>query len=138
MRKITLADYFAGYKDHKAITPEIRARAGILIMHVNEFLAELCSEGQCDLDINPITGSLISGVKNGGWRPPDCTEGAWNSSHKEGSGIDIFDLDGDLDNACTDVLLAKHGLYREHPAQTKSWMHLTTRPVKSGRRTFFA
>jgi hypothetical protein len=138
MKPITLADYFAGYKDHKAITPEIRSRAAMLLTHVNAFLLELYEDGQCDYDINPITSSMISGVKNGGWRPPECTEGAPNSSHKQGQGIDIFDSDGDLDNACTDTLLAKHGLYREHPAQTVRWLHLTTRAPRSGRRTFYA
>ena len=138
MRMLNLADYFAGYKDHKGITGEHRARAGILIERVNSFLIELCAEEGCDLDINPITGSLVSGIRNGGWRPIECTEGAANSSHKEGMGIDIYDLDGDLDNACTDDLLAKHGLYREHPGQTRTWMHLTTRAPRSGRRTFYA
>jgi hypothetical protein len=138
MKPITLADYFAGYKDHKGITPEIRSRAAMLLTHVNAFLLELCEDGQCDYDINPITASMISGVKNGGWRPQECPEGAPKSSHKQGQGIDIYDADGDLDNACTDVLLAKHGLYREHPAQTRTWMHLTTRAPRSGRRTFYA
>jgi len=138
MRAITLAEYFAGHKDHAAITPEIRSRAAMLLQHVNAFLLELCDDGQCDHDINPITGSMISGIRNGGWRPPECPEGAPKSSHKTGQGIDIYDADGDLDNACNDTLLAKHGLYREHPSQTRSWLHLTTRAPRSGRRTFYA
>jgi hypothetical protein len=138
MKQITLHDYFAGYPNHKDITPEVIARATMLLKHVNEFLTELCESNNCDLDINPVTGTLISGTKNGGFRPRDCTDGAWGSSHKDGSGVDVFDSDGDLDSSCTDALLAKHGLYREHPSQTRSWMHLTTRAPRSGRRTFYA
>ena len=138
MSRITLSDYFAGYAGHPAITAEHRASAEMLLVQVSALLADLIVGGDADLDINPQTGSLISGHKNGGWRPPECPEGAPNSSHKQGKGIDIYDADGDLDAACHDDLLARHGLYREHPAQTRGWLHLTNRAPRSGRRTFYA
>lgn len=138
MQLLTVDEYFAGYKGSLAITATHRANAVVLVNRTNHFLRELLSFGDCDLDINPKTKSIISGWKNGGWRPKDCPEGAEKSSHKEGKGIDIYDPDGDLDSACTDDLLAKHGLYREHPSQTKGWMHLTTRAPRSGKRTFYA
>jgi hypothetical protein len=104
---------------------------------VNALLKELAAIGAADVDINPKTGSSISGTKNGGWRPKECAEGAEKSSHKEGRGVDVFDPDGDIDMALTDARLAKHGLYREHPAQTPTWTHLTDRAPRSGKRTFY-
>jgi hypothetical protein len=138
MSRITLSDYFAAYAGHPGITAEHRASAEMLLVQVNALLVEIVAGGRADLDRNPKTGTLISGEKNGGWRPKNCTEGTENSSHKEGKGVDIYDADGDLDAACNDDLLARHGLYREHPAQTRGWLHLTNRAPRSGRRTFYA
>lgn len=135
---ITLADYFAGYPGHAGITTEHRANAEQLLVKVNAVLTEIVAIGAAKLDINPKTGSLISGSRNGGWRPRECQEGAEKSSHKEGRGVDVFDPDGDIDMALTDARLAKHGLYREHPSQTRFWCHLTDRAPRSGKRTFYA
>ncbi|MBP8282586.1 MAG: hypothetical protein KAX46_01510 [Chromatiaceae bacterium] len=135
---ITLSDYFATYAGHGGITAEHRANAEVLLVKVNGLLTELVAIGAAKLDINPKTGSLISGSKNGGWRPRDCPEGADNSSHKEARGVDVYDADGDIDKALTDARLAKHGLYREHPSQTRFWCHLTDRAPRSGKRTFYA
>lgn len=137
-RRITLADYFAGWAGHAQISTEHRANAEVLLVKVNALLLELATLYACTLDLNPKTGSLISGTRNGGWRPQDCPEGAPNSSHKQGRGVDIYDADGDLDATINDALLKKHGLYREHPAQTKSWLHLSDRAPPSGKRTFYA
>jgi hypothetical protein len=137
-RRITLADYFAGWVGHPAISGEHRANAEILLVRINALLLDLVNHPTCDLEINPKTGSLISGTRNGGWRPPDCPEGAPNSSHKQGRGVDIYDADGDLDNTLNDALLEKYDLYREHPAQTHTWLHLTDRSPPSGKRTFYA
>jgi len=138
MSRITLADYFAGYVGHPGISADHRASAEMLLVQVNKLLASLVESGAADLDINPITGTLIAGEKNGGWRPAVCLTGSAHSSHKEGRGVDIYDADGDLDNAITDPLLERFGLYREHPAQTRGWLHLTNRAPRSGRRTFYA
>jgi hypothetical protein len=135
---ITLSDYFAGYAGHPGITSEHRANAEQLLVKVNALLTELRQIGATTLALNPKTGALISGTKNGGWRPKDCPEGAERSSHKEARGVDVYDHDGGIDNALTDARLAKHGLFREHPSQTRYWCHLTDRAPGSGKRTFYA
>lgn len=136
--RITVADYIRPYMGHRGITPEHIENAKDLLVRVDALLTELVEAGTVDLEVNQATGSLVSGWKNGGWRPQECPEGAPNSSHKNGQGVDVYDPDGDIDSAINDELLAKHGLYREHPAQTRRWCHLTTRPPRSGRRTFYA
>ena len=50
--------------------------------------------------------------------------------------VDIFDPKNEIDGAITDQLLIAHELYREHPAATKGWCHLTTRAPHSGNRSF--
>lgn len=76
-----------------------------------------------------------------GYRPPVYNAGvpnaAPNSKHMTGNAIDLADNDGKLDDWLTDELLAEFGLYREHPAATKSWCHLQDLPPKSGKRTFY-
>lgn len=88
----------------------------------------------------PNTGTQISGSKSGsgdgGFRLPTATTGAQLSSHKEAKGVDVYDPDNWLDDHITDELLEECDLYREAPESTQSWCHLSTRPPKSGRRTF--
>lgn len=137
-KSITLAQYFGTYAGHKDITDDIWAHAEALLARVNPLLQRARADGVL-LEINSATGSLISGSGNGGYRPRRCPVGAQNSSHKEGCGIDIHDpYDGDLENWVTDEILEEFGLYREHPSQTKGWVHLTTRAPGSKRRTFYA
>ncbi len=136
--RISLADYFAGWPGHPDITAEHRANAEAMLILVNALLLELSTSYRVIMHINPTTGSLVSGQLNGGWRPHDCPEGAPHSSHKKGRGVDVYDPDGNIDATITDDLLKKHGLYREHPAQTKHWCHLTDRAPGSGKRTFYA
>jgi hypothetical protein len=76
-----------------------------------------------------------------GYRPPAFNAGvpnaAPNSKHMTGHAIDIADNDGALDDWLTDEILEQYGLYREHPAATKSWCHLQDQPPRSGNRTFY-
>lgn len=97
----------------------------------------------------PNTGTEISGSAHGsgdgGFRLTNATTGARKSSHMEGSAIDDYDpgdafdhwLDQFEDGAGGNSKLEQHGLYREHPSATSSWVHLTTRPPNSGKRTFY-
>jgi hypothetical protein len=132
---ITVQQYFMAYDGHKDITPAIYDNAQELLVKVNSLLEECIVNGWSPTE-NPATGSLISGQKNGGWRPPECPIGAPNSSHKQGRGVDVADADNTLDAVITDGMLEFHGLYREHPDDTVNWCHLTDRAPKSGRRTF--
>jgi len=139
---ITTYDYFKAYPEHPEITGEIHENALELLRKVNALLEECIGLGWKP-HVNPVTGTLISGDRNGGWRPQACTIGAPSSSHKQGRGVDIFDHLNELDAMLTDALLEAHGLYREHPDATVNkmgphgWVHLTDRKTKSGRRTFY-
>ena len=133
---ISLDDYLGKWMFHEDATPERKDNAAILLYRVNPLLDAAVADGVVLLD-NPITKSQVSGATYGGFRPQSCPQGAPNSSHKEGMGVDIFDPYGDLDNWITDEILERFALYREAPSATDSWCHLTTRPPRSKRRTFF-
>lgn len=139
MNRISQADYFAAYAGHQAITALHRADAEVLLGAVNALLGLAVESGLVDLDINPPTGCLVAGEKNGGWRPPECPLGAPRSAHKLAQAVDIYDPDGDLDNWCMQNHhhLVHAGLYLEHPSATRGWCHLTTRAPKSGQRVFY-
>ena len=132
---ITQDQYFSG-KPH---TPEHDAAATELLTRVNLLLgdAEAASIAQ---SICPNTGTQISGSKggsgDGGFRLTTATTGAPGSSHKEARAVDVYDPKGHLDDWLTDAKLETYGLYREAPSATLGWCHLSTRPPRSGKRTF--
>lgn len=132
---ITTDQYFAG-KPH---SPEQDALAQHMLESVNELLDEAEAAG-IPRQICPNTGSEISGSKggsgDGGFRLPGATTGAATSSHKEARAVDVYDAGDHLDSWLTDEKLETYGLYRESPRATPTWCHLTTRPPRSGRRTF--
>ena len=132
---ITSTDYFGPWLDHPDATHERKSAAVALIEKVNRCLADAEAHG-VELEMNPHTATLISGVTYGGFRPQSCDQGAPHSSHKEGRGVDIYDRNGQLDRFLTDARLASYGLYRESPAATLGWTHLTDRSPSSGARTF--
>ena len=133
---ITLKQYF-GDKPH---TPEQEENAIDLLWRVNGLLKEAADNGAYNYPIDVDTGTQISGSRNGtgdgGFRLPNAATGAALSSHKEAKGLDVFDPVGLLDSWITDEVLAKYGLYREHPHHTVGWSHLTTRKPASGARSF--
>ena len=133
---ITLQQYFGG-KEH---TPDQEQCAIYLLNHVNALLDAAHEAGAYDYEIDPDTGTQISGSKggsgDGGFRLPASTTGSPTSSHKEAKGVDVYDPQGRLDAWITRKILIKYNLYREHPDKTLGWMHLTTRCPGSGCRTF--
>lgn len=133
---ITLDDYFGKWLFCDDATAECKDNAALLLYRVNQLLDTAVADGVTLLS-NPITNSQVSGSTYGGFRPQSCPQGAPTSSHKEGMGVDIYDPYGDLDKWLTDETLERFGLYREAPSTTDSWCHLTTRPPRSGHRTFF-
>lgn len=140
---ITLEAYFAG-KPHDA---EQEIMADDLLVRVNELLAQAGRAG-IRRNIDPDTGTEVSGSKggagDGGFRLPNATTGRATSSHKQAKAVDVYDPGGHLDDWLDDfevgigdnTMLAEHGLYRENPSSTPGWVHLSTRPPHSGRRTF--
>lgn len=141
---ISLSEYFGKFSDHTAVTEEIKENALNLLERVDQLMA-YAIEDKVNLPINPNTQSQVSGTEYGGYRPPECTQGAqpsalnrWKgSSHKAGLGVDVYDPQNALDNWITDAILTLRSLYREHPAYTHGWCHLTTRAPRSGKRTFY-
>lgn len=130
---ITNDDYFAGYPRDPGITGTHIANATALLEKVSALLDE-CVQLGWQPRINAATGTMISGQRNGGWRPQNCPIGAAGSSHKQGRGVDVADADGSLDALIDDNMLRRHGLYREHPQATAGWCHLTDRTVGSDAR----
>lgn len=132
---ITKEQYFNG----KQRTAEQEENAEVLLVRVRAFLYHKATQGNYKYQIDPDTGTTISGSKGGtgggGFRLPD-EAGAANSAHKQAQAVDVADAGDLLDNSITDEELAQFGLYREHPDDTPNWCHLTTRRPRSKRRTF--
>ena len=133
---ITLQDYFSD-KPHPN---EYNLNALTLLYRVNNLIAAYTTDTGKLPEINPITGSQVSGSKggDGGFRLPTSTTGSSKSAHKQGMAIDLVDHDQHLDkwlDAKPDALI-KYDLYREEPASTVNWCHLGTRKPLSGKRTF--
>lgn len=133
---ITVVDYFGKKINSAEITEVIRNNAAALIEIVNDVLREFTKSTGLVLAANPATGTLVSGVTEGGFRFKGEKQGAPLSAHKEGKGVDLYDPDGWIDDYLDDVLLETFGLYRESPEATRGWAHLTTRAPGSGKRTF--
>jgi len=140
---LTLQNYFGRWINHPDATAERKLNAVKLIAQVNRFVAEAQQSGIMFHE-NINTESIVSGNEYGGFRPQSCPQGAANSSHKEGAGVDIFDPENKLDQWIDQFedgqrgnsVLEKFGLYREAPESTLHWCHLTTRAPDSGHRTF--
>lgn len=138
---ITLADYWMGRDRSHAhqLGPDLRAEAARTVDLTNRLLVRAKGAG-VKLENSPRTGSIVSS----GWRPADINAGtpgaAVNSLHMRCQAIDLYDPDGDLDDwllASADTALKDLGLWLEHPAATKGWAHVQTKPPRSGRRVFY-
>ena len=133
---ITLQDYFSD-KPHPN---EYNLNALTLLYRVNNLLAAYTTDTGKLPEINKVTGTLVSGSKggDGGFRLPTSTTGSSKSAHKLGMAIDIVDRDQCLDKWLDEKpdALIKYDLYREEPASTVNWCHLSTRKPLSGKRTF--
>lgn len=146
---ITVDEYF-----RKPHSPEQALAAARLLVKVNRLIDEAVAAGAFEREIDPDTGTQISGRAggdgDGGFRTPGTRTGGAGSSHRisrpdEGAGVDPYDpkdrLDTWLDKFETggggNTKLEEHGLYREHPSATPTWCHLTDRAPGSGRRTFY-
>lgn len=132
---ISFEQYFGPWIDNADATDERKANARVMLVAVNNLLDEAAQDG-VPCPVNPATGSQVSGQTLGGFRPQNAAQGAPQSSHKQGMAVDVFDPTNALDNYVTDEILEAFDLYREAPASTPHWIHLTTRAPGSGRRTF--
>ena len=133
---ITIEEYVGPHADSPDWTLGRLENAEHLLLQVNALLEDITTRHGLIPQVNPKTGSQVSGETFGGFRPQDCPQGAPDSSHKQGLGVDVYDPQGYLDDALNDMLLVQYQLYREAPSATTGWCHLTTRPPHSGNRTF--
>ena len=132
---ITLEELYGQWLSHPDATAARKAASAALLVSVNNLLDEAAQDGVPGL-VNPVTGSQVSGDKYGGFRPQSCPRGAPHSAHKEGRAVDIYDPGNKLDAWLDDDTLEAFELYREAPASTPHWCHLTDRAPPSGKRTF--
>lgn len=137
---ITVADYWMGRDvSHGAELDDLtRANAAVTVGRAATLLRQAADDGLV-LIPNPRTGSYVAS----GWRPTginNSTPGAAvHSKHLTGEAVDIYDPGGAVDDWCMShtAALESCGLWLEHPASTKGWCHLQTRPPGSGRRVFY-
>lgn len=147
---ITLEQYFTNPTNGaaKPHTPEDEVRAFELLERREALRQEFYLATGRAAEIDPDTGTEISGKKHGsgggGFRLAH-EPGSFDSSHKHAMGVDDSDQDDAFDNWLStfdrdggmfNEMLEKHELYREYPAYTPTWAHLTTRAPWSGKRTF--
>lgn len=111
-----------------------------LVSRVNKLLSLYVAATGNPVETSAATGCVLSGP-NAGFRPKTSKVGAANSSHKEGRAVDLADRTRKLKDW---LMLPTHksmelcGLYMEHPVDTPTWCHLTTRKPPSGNRVFHA
>ncbi len=138
---ITLADYWMGRDATHSwqLGSDLRAEAGRTVEVANKLLV-LAKVGGVTLDFVPGTASIVTS----GWRPADVNAITPNakprSLHIRCQAIDLYDPYGDLDEwllANADTVFKDLGLWLEHPAATRGWAHVQTRPPGSGRRVFY-
>lgn len=139
---ITLAHYWMGRDTTHALqlSVDMRAEAARTVDLANRMLV-LAKVSGVTLKDSPRTGSIVTS----GWRPPDVNASTPNarprSLHLRCQAVDLYDPDGDLDEWLLSEggqrVLADLGLWHEHPAATKGWAHVQTRPPLSKRRTFY-
>lgn len=132
---ITPAQYF-GEKPHT----EEQAAAGASMLERVNALIDWARMGGFNGDVDPDTGTQISGSKggagDGGFRLSNAATGKPGSKHKLARAVDAYDPGDVLDRILSDADLARFGLYREHPDDTPGWCHLQDVAPASGHRTF--
>lgn len=135
---ITLKNYLMGREASYTLSDLLVQNAEVTIIRANQVLNKARAAGVV-LHINPRTLSLVAS----GWRPPEVnasTPGAAAlSKHMTCEAVDIYDPEGTLDDFVFHApeLLEYLNLWLEHPAATKNWCHLQTKPPRSGRRVFY-
>ena len=119
---VTLEAYWQGRRDSEYPLPDGYEQKAIdLLIRVDGLLTEY-------YDANPSAPKL---KVSSGYRPRGHNKaigGATQSRHMFASAVDLADPGNALDKwlDANPEVLARHKLWREHPAKTNSWCHLDT------------
>ena len=134
---LSVEEYVGPHSNSPDWTPERQENAERLCVAVNDLAADMMADG-VNFRINPHTGTCVSGMTFGGFRPQDCLQGAPNSSHKEALGVDLYDPVNEIDYWLMMHVdkLEEYGIYIEHPDDTPHWSHWSIKPPGSGRHVF--
>lgn len=132
---ITYEDYMMGRdKGDEAPSEALKANANKLLNAVNALLRDIFEDNK-ELRYMGISS---------GYRPPSVNKNvkgaASKSAHLTCEAVDLRDgPDQKLGRFLTanPEYLIKHALYMESITVTKGWVHLQTRPTKSGNRIFY-
>ncbi len=143
MHEITVSDFLMGREVDFPPTPQMLENAAILLAKVNELLDQADADG-VPTRLDQVTGARVSS----GYRPTAINDRTANaakkSAHLTCEAIDVADTrNQDLARWCLKHLdiLQRLGLFAENPRWTFSiggacWVHLQTRPTKSGQTVF--
>lgn len=135
---ITIQQYFGPHWESPDVTEERKANAERLLA-LCERLESIAVADGVEFPDNPATGSGVSGVTFGGFRPQNCPQGAPHSAHKEGMAVDRYDPHGLIDAylMANQHLLTECGIFIEHPDSTPGWSHWSNRAPGSGHHVFY-
>lgn len=135
---ISVAQYFLD----KNPPMQHMANAVELLRHVNALLECAATDDCYENEIDPDTGTQISGAKggsgDGGYRAADSKTGAPKSNHKTGQAVDVCDTKRLLAQWCVDHQedLDRHGLYCEDFRWSPVWVHLQSVAPASKKRIY--
>ena len=121
---ISVDDYLMNRKD--GLTFELLENAIDTVERVNALLAAFGSPRKVTSGYRPAyINSKVGGAKA--------------SNHMTAKACDLEDIDGRLDQWCmtNQNVLAKIGLWLEHPSATKGWCHVQTVSPRSGNKVFY-
>jgi hypothetical protein len=122
---ITRQEILMGRDKQAPLTPEMEKNLELLLERVNILRAKYG---------RPM-------VVSSGYRPPVLNKqagGATGSAHMTCEAVDFRDVSRELTNWImqNQHLLEEIDIYIENPIHTPTWLHVQTRPTKSGRRIF--
>ncbi len=135
--RVTVEEYFAGWPELEN-RHDLVAIAEAMLNRVNGAL-DVARADAIELNINPSTGTLISGQRNGGIRPVGSTVGAKFSKHQSGHAIDIYDPHRTLAQWCwthRSRVRGEFSLCMENFRWTPTWVHFQDVPPGSGSTVF--
>jgi hypothetical protein len=140
--RLTFEQYLGASLGEPMASSELTLNAKELLKRVNAVLAHAEAQG-----MGAPLSLITSAYRSPEWERKKGRSG--RSSHCEAKAIDLSDPKQIVSQYLLadwarwgnkDCLLAKFGLYMEHPEATKGtvgpWLHLQTRPVGSGQRVF--